>query len=94
MRITSHAHPIQNSGSNAFIDRILSMLRIPNAVSVARAASPCATFLPPSSRAIRAVRTTSNAPASAGSKRIAASESPIVDRTTQAINAISGGWST
>jgi hypothetical protein len=37
---------------------------------------------------------TSHAPATAGKKRIAGSESPKSDRAIRVINAISGGWST
>ena len=94
MRISSQAQPIQNSGSKAFMDSRLSTARMPGATSAARAARPWANRLPPSSRAIRAVRATSPAPATAGKKRIAGSESPSSDRAIQVINAISGGWST
>ena len=74
MRITRYAQVIQNSGSNAFIVKMLSNPRMPGAVSVVIAASTCAKRLPPSSRAISAVSTTSTAPASAGKNRIASSD--------------------
>jgi hypothetical protein len=38
IRMTSQAQPIQNSGSNAFMDSKLPVARIPGATSVARAA--------------------------------------------------------
>ncbi len=46
------------------------------ATSAASAAKACAKRLPPSSRAISAVSTTSATPASAGNRRIAASDCP------------------
>src|SRR5262249_16349185 len=49
MRITRYAQVIQNSGSNAFIVKMLSNPRMPGAVSVVIAASTCAKPLPPSS---------------------------------------------
>lgn len=91
MRMASHAQPIQKSGSKAFMVSRLSIPTMPGATSTARPARPWAKRFPPISRAITAVRATSAAPASAGSKRIAGSDSPRVIRTIQAITAISGG---
>ena len=94
MRIASHAQPIQNSGSKAFIDRKWSIPKMPGATSTARPARPCANrFTAEFARDQRRQGHLAR-PASAGNKRMAGSDSPSVIRTIQAITAISGGWST
>ena len=92
-RIAIHAHKSQNRGSNAFIERKLSNARNAGANIIARAARSCANNPPPSSRAIQPVRKTTAAPASAGRRRTAKSESPKACRANHAISAMSGGWS-
>src|SRR2546426_11536761 len=69
-------HPIQNSGSKAFMEKKFPTARLNSAQSEAAHASAIAHARPPSSRAIAPVRATVAAPASAGSRRIANSESP------------------
>ncbi len=91
MRRATHAHPVQNKGSQAFIERKLSTTSSAVAVSTLSAAKPCANFPPPNSRASRPAIHTSAAPAKAGSRRIAESESPSVFRTSQVTAAMSGG---
>ncbi len=71
MRMSTKTLPIQNNGSNAFIESQLSMARKPGATRIDSAASPWAKRCPPNSRAIRPVSSTLPAPASAGKKRIA-----------------------
>ncbi len=94
MRISRYAQPIQNNGSNAFMVSRPSAPNIAGATRAVMAAKACAKRLPPSWRAISAVRTTSATPASAGNKRSAGSDWPNTDRHIQTISAISGGWST
>jgi len=69
-------HPIQNSGSNAFMEKKLPTARLNSAQSEPAQASAIAHPPPSSSRAIAPVRATVAAPASAGSKRTANNESP------------------
>src|ERR1039458_8514620 len=47
MRMTMYAQPIQKSGSKAFIEKKLSVARMPGATSTASAARPCAKRRPP-----------------------------------------------
>src|ERR1017187_8214111 len=51
MRMTMYAQPIQKSGSKAFIEKKLSVARMPGATSTASAARPCAKRRPPNSGA-------------------------------------------
>ena len=76
MRMSNQAQPIQNSGSNAFMESRLSQRESPAPPASRGRREPWANRLPPSSRAIRPVSSTSPAPATAGKKRIAGSESP------------------
>ena len=80
IRIATYAQPIQKSGSKLFIVSTPAKAANTGATSVATAAVTCAVRPPPSSRAIQPVRKTSAAPASAGKKRMANSESPNSQR--------------
>jgi hypothetical protein len=87
-------HPIQKSGSNAFMEKKLPLARNTSAQSEAVQLSATAQPRPPSSRAIAPVSATVPAPASAGRNRIAKSESPNRIRLSRTSSADSGGRST
>ena len=69
-------HAVQNSGSNAFMEKKLPTAKLNSAQSDAAHARAIAHVRPPSSRAMTPVRETVTAPAAAGSKRTANNESP------------------
>src|SRR6266498_4774861 len=66
IRTSRYTHPIQNSGSNAFIEKKLPTAKLNSAQSEPAQASAIAHGRPPSSRAIKPVIATVAAPASAG----------------------------
>ena len=93
MRITRNAHPIQNSGSNAFMEKALrgqqsrSRQRSQRRQRLRRL---LAAHFPSNQR-----REQHLAPArQRGNSRSANIESPSTTRTNHPISAISGGWST
>jgi hypothetical protein len=87
-------HPIQKSGSNAFMEKKLPLTRNTTAKSEAVQPSATAQRRPPNSRVIAPVSATVPAPARAGSKRIAKSESPNSTRLNRISKADNGGRST
>ena len=94
MRMTTQAQPIQNKGSNAFIEREVVERQKARRGQGAEGRQALGKALPPNSRAIRPVSSTRPAPARAGKKRMAARESPSSRHTMLATRAMSGGWST
>jgi len=69
-------HPVQKSGSNAFMEKKLPTAKLNSAQSEAAQARATAHVPPLRSRAMTPARATVAAPAIAGSKRIANNESP------------------
>ena len=94
MRIRKYAHSPHQTGSDA---ARLSMFCAPShtgAISAANADSPWAKRPPPSSRASRPTTTIVTAPAIAGKKRTANTESPSNSRDSRPIHIVSGPTST
>ncbi len=86
--------PIQNSGSNGFMDSRVALFRTTGAIHTQTHARKIANRFPPSSRVIRPVNTISAPCASAGRNRIACNESPSAMRLTRVSSATSGAKST
>ncbi len=87
-------HPIQNSGSNAFMEKKLPTAKLNSAQSEPAQASATAHPRPPSSRAIKPVIATVAAPANAGRRRIVNNELPRRIWLRRSSRIDNGGWST
>jgi len=93
MRIKIRTQPIQKSGSNAFIDRMLSIIRWTGAMRIASPARAWANAPPPSCLASRTVNATTAAPASSDSTLNDGNEPPS-NSAIFAYTATSGAQST